>query len=146
MKLDLTEAQRAFQREVRAFFADEYPRDIVAKMRSGQTLTRADQVRAQQALNARGWFGVGWPKEFGGPGWTPVERYLFDEELERADAPNIIPMAVLYIGPIICAFGSPEQQAKWLPDILESRAMWGQGYSEPEAGSDLASLRFSAVR
>lgn len=142
----LTDAQRAFQAEVRTFFEADYPRDILAKMHAGQRLTRDDQVRAQQALNARGWFGVGWPAEHGGPGWTPIERYLFDAELERAGAPNIIPMAVLYIGPIICAFGTPEQQATWLPDILESRAMWAQGYSEPEAGSDLASLRFAAVR
>lgn len=146
MRLELTPAQRAFQADVRHFFTHDYPRDILAKMQAGQRLTRGDQVRAQQALNARGWFGVGWPREHGGPGWSPVERYLFDAELERAGAPNIIPMAVLYIGPIICAFGTPEQQATWLPDILESRAMWAQGYSEPEAGSDLASLSFSAVR
>lgn len=146
MDLDLTAGQREFQATVRAFFASQYPQDIRDKLAAGTHLARADHVRAQQALNSRGWLGVGWPAEFGGPGWTPIERHLFDEELERAGAAMIIPMAVLYIGPIICAFGTPAQQEKWLPDILSSRAMWAQGYSEPEAGSDLASLRFSAVR
>lgn len=75
-----------------------------------------------------------------------MQRYLFDEELERAGAPNIIPMAVIYVGPILIAFGTPEQQRRWLPDILSSRAMWAQGYSEPESGSDLASLSLRADR
>lgn len=146
MDLDVTAAELAFQQEARRFFAEDYPQAILGKMRRGQWLTREDHVESQRALDARGWLGVGWPKEHGGTGWTPIERYLFDEELERAGAPNLIPMAILYIGPIICAFGTPEQQQRWLPDILESRALWAQGYSEPEAGSDLASLRFSAER
>lgn len=146
MQLQLTDTEKAFAAEVRRFFATEYPQDVLAKVQEGSLLSRADQVRAQQALQARGWFGIGWPKTHGGPGWSPTERYLFEQELERAGAPNIIPMAVIYIGPIICAFGTPEQQTRWLPDILESRAMWAQGYSEPESGSDLASLRMAAVR
>lgn len=146
MDLSLSLAEQAFAADVRRFFAEDYPKDILALLRDGRKLTRDDQVRAQQALNAKGWLGVGWPAEHGGTGWTPVERYLFEQELELAGAPSIIPMAVIYIGPIICAFGTPEQQARWLPDILESRAMWAQGYSEPESGSDLASLRMSAVR
>jgi hypothetical protein len=146
MDFEFTEGERAFQLEVRRFFEEAYPQEVLAKTRRGQTLTRDDHVASQCALQSRGWLAVGWPSQFGGPGWTPVERYLFDAELERAGAPNIIPMAIIYIGPIICAFGTAEQQARWLPDILESRALWAQGYSEPEAGSDLASLRFSAVR
>ncbi|GGE00295.1 acyl-CoA dehydrogenase [Polymorphobacter glacialis] len=136
----------AFVDEARIFFERDYPRDIIDKARAGIVLTRDDHVRAQQALQARGWLGVGWPAEHGGPGWTPVRRYLFEQELERAGALSIIPMAVIYIGPIVCAFGTPEQQAHWLPDILESRAMWAQGYSEPESGSDLASLAMTATR
>jgi hypothetical protein len=146
MDLALSPAEQAFAADVRRFFSQEYPQDVLALLRDGRKLTRDDHVRSQQALNAKGWLGVGWPAEHGGPGWTPVERYLFEQELELAGAPSIIPMAVIYIGPIICAFGTPEQQARWLPDILESRAMWAQGYSEPESGSDLASLRMSAVR
>jgi len=146
MRLDYSDQELAFQQEVRAFFATDYPQDVLAKVRRGQALLREDHLASQRALQSRGWLGVSWPKAFGGPGWTPVQRYLFDAELERAGAPNLIPMAIIYIAPIICAFGTPEQQARWLPDILESRALWAQGYSEPEAGSDLASLRFSAVR
>lgn len=146
MQLALSGEEQAFAREVRAFFATDYPQDILAKVREGTPLTRADHLRSQQALQSRGWFGLGWPAEHGGPGWTATERYVFEQELELAGAPGIIPMAVIYIGPIICAFGTAEQQARWLPDILESRAMWSQGYSEPESGSDLASLRMTAVR
>lgn len=146
MDIALTDAEEAFATEVRRFFAADYPQNILEKVRTGSLLTREDHVRSQQALQSRGWLGIGWPREYGGPGWTPTERYLFEQELEAAGAPNIIPMAIIYIGPIICAFGTAEQQSKWLPDILESRAMWAQGYSEPESGSDLASLRMSAVR
>ena len=144
--LKLTDTEEAFKREVRDFFATTYPRRIIDKVRHGYRLDRADHVEAQQALNARGWLGVGWPKANGGTGWNPVERYIFDLELERASAAPIVPMGIIYIGPILCAFGSEQQKAEWLPDILESRSFWAQGYSEPEAGSDLASLRFSAVR
>lgn len=146
MDVALTPSQRAFKESVATFFATEYPQDILRKMREGVSLSRADHVRAQQALNARGWLGVSWPEALGGTGWTEFERYLFEAELERIGAPDVIPMSIHYIGPIICAFGTDEQKAKWLPDILESRAMWAQGYSEPESGSDLASLRMTAVR
>lgn len=146
MDLTLSAEDLAFRAEVRRFFEQDYPKAVLEKLRRGQTLARADHVTSQQALQARGWLGVSWPKEFGGPGWTPIQRYLFDAELERAGAPNLIPMAIIYIGPIICAFGTPQQQARWLPDILESRSLWAQGYSEPESGSDLASLRMSGVR
>lgn len=146
MEIGLTTAERAFAQEARDFFAAEYPQDILEKQRAGSLLTKADHVRSQRALQSRGWFGLGWPKENGGPGWTPTQRYLFEQELERAGAPNIIPMAIIYIGPIICAFGTEVQKTLWLDDILQSRALWAQGYSEPESGSDLASLRMTAVR
>ncbi len=146
MNLSFDPADLAFRDDVRRYFSSAYPVDILAKMRNGELLTRADHVRSQQALNARGWFGVGWPIEHGGPDWTPIRRYIFESELERAGAPGLIPMAVIYIGPIICAFGTEQQKKTWLPDILESRALWAQGYSEPEAGSDLASLSMRAER
>ena len=146
MNLDLSPAEQDFRREVRRFFEEEYPPAILDKVARGQRLDRDDHVASQKALNARGWLGISWPQEYGGTGWSPMQRLIFDEELERVGAPGIIPMAVLYIGPIICAFGSDEQKARWLPDILESRSLWAQGYSEPEAGSDLASLRLEARR
>jgi alkylation response protein AidB-like acyl-CoA dehydrogenase len=134
--LQLTREEEGFRAHVRAFF----------KLRSGQRLTRADHVSSQQALQSRGWLGVSWPVEFGGPGWSATQRYLFEEELERAGAPNLIPMGVIYLGPVLIAFGTAEQQARWLPDILSSRSLWAQGYSEPDAGSDLAALGLNAVR
>jgi alkylation response protein AidB-like acyl-CoA dehydrogenase len=145
MDLRLTAEQEAFRQQVRAFFRSEYPQDLLAKVRANVTLTRDDHVRSQKALENKGWLGVSWPVECGGTGWSEVERYLFEQELEYADAPNIVPMSIRFIGPIICAFGSEAQKTRWLPDILASRAMWAQGYSEPESGSDLASLRMSAT-
>lgn len=146
MDLQYSDTERAFQSEVRSFFSDEFPQQLLRKVRSGQRLVRSDHETGQRALQERGWLAASWPREFGGPGWTPVERYIFEEELERAGAPNLVPMGLIYIGPIICAFGTPDQQARWLPDILSSRSFWAQGYSEPDAGSDLASLQFSARR
>ena len=146
MNLDLSPSDAKFRLEVRRFFETEYPRDILDKAARGQRLGRDDHIASQRALNARGWLGISWPREYGGTGWTPLQRLIFDEELERAGAPNLIPMAILYIGPILCAFGSQAQRDQWLPDILASRSLWAQGYSEAEAGSDLASLRFEARR
>lgn len=143
--LDLPEL-RAFRDDVRQFFAAEYPRAVLDKLRTGQRLEKADHIASQQALNARGWLGVSWPKEYGGTGWTPQQRYIFDCELDLAGAATIIPMGVIYIGPILCAFGTPQQQRDWLPAILESRSFWAQGYSEPGAGSDLAGLGLKAER
>ncbi|WP_176594353.1 acyl-CoA dehydrogenase family protein [Sphingobium sp. EM0848] len=146
MALSLSSSELRFRDDVRRFFAEEYPQEVIAKLAAGVRLSKEDHIASQQALNSRGWLGLGWPTNYGGTGWTPVERYIFDQELDLAGAAPIIPMAVIYIGPIICAFGSEEQKRTWLPDILESRTFWAQGYSEPEAGSDLASLHFSAVR
>lgn len=144
--LDQSGGLDAFRQEVRAFFASEYPRTVLDKVARGERLEKSDHIAAQTALNAKGWLGVGWPKEDGGTGWPPLQRYIFDCELQLAGAPGIIPMSVLYIGPIICAFGTPEQKQTWLPGILGSRDFWAQGYSEPESGSDLASLRMTAER
>lgn len=146
MDIALAPEDRMFADDVRRFFAADYPQDILARVREGVSLSKADHIRSQQALQSRGWLGVGWPAEHGGTGWSPTRRYLYEQALEEAGAPSLIPMAIIYIGPIICAFGTAEQQARWLPDILASRTFWAQGYSEPESGSDLASLRMSAVR
>lgn len=132
--------------QIRDFFKSEYPREILDKQRSGSIFTRVDHIRSQQALQSRGWLASGWPKEHGGPGWDATRRYIFEEEMDRAGVPNLLPMAILYVAPVIYTFGTKDQQRRWLPDILESRTMWAQGYSEPEAGSDLASLRFEATR
>ncbi|GLT00973.1 acyl-CoA dehydrogenase [Sphingobium jiangsuense] len=145
MNLDFTPAEEAFRREVRAFFRNDYPAAVVEKMRRGDPITRADQEQAQRALHARGWLAYAWPAPFG-PGWTAMQRHIFEEEGELAGMAPLSPTSLFYIGPILCRFGTEEQQREWLPAILESRTFWAQGYSEPEAGSDLASLRMTAVR
>ena len=146
MDLDLSAEDVAFREQVRDFFRNDYPAHILEKVEAGRHLTRQDQAESQLALQSRGWLGTGWPVECGGPDWTPFQRYLFAEAREAVGAPAPVPMSIVYIGPIIAAFGSPEQKQRWLPDILNVRSFWCQGYSEPEAGSDLASLTFSAVR
>jgi alkylation response protein AidB-like acyl-CoA dehydrogenase len=136
----------AFRLMVRAYFQNDYPSEILTKVRNGQTLQKSDLVASEQALNARGWVAPGWPKEFGGTGWSISQRFIFDEELETAGAVNVVPMGLLYVAPIIYTFGTQAQKDRWLGDILASKTFWAQGYSEPESGSDLASLRTSAVR
>jgi len=146
VNLNCTPAEEAFRRQVRDFFENEYPRDLLDKVRNGDILGRADHIRSQRALQSRGWLAIGWPQEHGGPGWDATRRYVFEEEMDRAGVPHLLPMAILYVAPVIYTFGSTDQRRRWLPDILESRSLWAQGYSEPEAGSDLASLRFRAER
>jgi alkylation response protein AidB-like acyl-CoA dehydrogenase len=145
MKLQLSEADEAFRAEVRAFFQKEYPQAILAKLANGQTLGKADMVASQKAMSAKGWLAPGWPEAYGGTGWTVTQRFIFDEELERAGARSVSPMGLLYVAPVIYTFGTDAQKARWLDDILSVRTFWAQGYSEPEAGSDLASLRTRAV-
>ena len=145
MNLVFSAEEEAFRQEVRAFFRTDYPASVVEKVRRGDYITRADQELAQRALNGRGWLGYAWPAPHG-PGWTATQRYIFEEEGEMAGMAPLSPTSLFYIGPILCAFGTAQQQSEWLPDILESRTFWAQGYSEPEAGSDLASLRMTAVR
>jgi alkylation response protein AidB-like acyl-CoA dehydrogenase len=135
-----------FRGEVRHFFEHEYPPDLIEKIERGEQLGKRDLQRSEQAYAAKGWLAVDWPVEHGGTGWSPTQKYIFDEELERAGAMNVTPFGLLYVGPVIYTFGNAEQQERWLPDIRESRVLWAQGYSEPEAGSDLASLRCRADR
>jgi len=146
MDVSMSAADEAFRQEVRTYFATEYPQAIIAKLANGQTLTKADMVASEKALGAKGWLAPGWPERYGGAGWTVTQRFIFDEELENAGAPNVSPMGLLYVAPVIYTFGSQVQKDRWLADILASRTFWAQGYSEPEAGSDLASLRTRAER
>ena len=146
MNISMSAEDEAFRQEVRAYFRGEYPQAIIAKLANGQTLTKADLVAGEQAMSAKGWLAPGWPKDYGGAGWSVTRRFIFDEELENAGAPNVSPMGLLYVAPVIYTFGTQAQKDRWLGDILASRTFWAQGYSEPEAGSDLASLRMRAER
>ncbi|MDJ0905033.1 MAG: acyl-CoA dehydrogenase family protein [Woeseiaceae bacterium] len=144
MRVTFTADELAFQDDVRAFFRDEMPAGIAAKQRLGVPLEREDFIRFQKALFAKGWAGYNWPVEYGGTGWSPVQKYIFGVEMAAANAPGIIPFGLGMVGPVIYTFGSAEQKQRFLPDILESNVWWCQGYSEPGAGSDLASLKTRA--
>ena len=135
MRLERSQADLEFRQKVRAFFETQYPQDVIDRNRRGVLTTREDHVRGQSALNAVGWLAPGWPKEHGGAGFDPVQRFIFEQEYERAGALPLQPMGIIYVAPVIYTFGTAAQKAMWLPDILESRSFWAQGYSEPEAGS-----------
>ncbi len=109
-------------------------------------LDKADYVRWQKLLHDRGWAVGHWPARYGGQGWSAVERYIFDEETALAGAPWLTPFGIAYAGPVIYTFGSEEQKSRFLPGIRTTDTWWCQGYSEPSAGSDLASLRTRAER
>ncbi len=146
MDITFTAGEIAFQNEVRAFFDDDYPQDILEKNRDRQTISAEDMVRSQKALYARGWIAPNWPVEYGGTGWSPSERYIFETEMARSGAPRIVPFGLSMVGPIIYTYGNEAQKKRFLPGILESNDWWCQGFSEPGAGSDLASLSTTAKR
>ncbi|MGY2491737.1 acyl-CoA dehydrogenase family protein [Cupriavidus sp. CP313] len=145
MRLTFSPAEEAFRQEVRAFVKERLPADIKRKVELGLRLEHADYVNWFRILEARGWLTPGWPVEHGGPGWTHVQRYLFDEETMLGGAPRIIASGIQMLGPVLIAFGTPEQKARYLPDIRQSNTWWAQGFSEPGAGSDLAAVRTTAV-
>ncbi len=148
MDLSYSADDLAFQAEVRAFLAD----NLNARLREGAANTPSvfvepDITREWQSILAeRGWLATFWPVEDGGTGWTAVQKYLFERECALAGAPSLPVMGLKLVGPVICRFGTPEQKARFLPRILSGADYWCQGYSEPGAGSDLASLRTRAER
>jgi alkylation response protein AidB-like acyl-CoA dehydrogenase len=146
MNLDFTPEEIAFRDEVRRFIAENYPKDVRAKQEAGEELGREDYLAWHRILAKRGWAAPAWPVEYGGPGWTPTQKYIFGEELARAGAVIILPFGVNMVAPVIQTFGTPEQKARFLPPLLAGDVWWCQGYSEPGAGSDLAGLSTRAVR
>ncbi|HUW37914.1 MAG TPA: acyl-CoA dehydrogenase family protein, partial [Rhodocyclaceae bacterium] len=144
MDLGFSAAENAHREAVRAFVRDELPSHIRHKVMNGLHLTRDDHLAWQRSLFRRGWGGPSWPKEFGGPGWTPTELYIFEEECAAGGAPRLISFGQRMIAPVLMAFGSKAQQERHLPRIMAAEAWWCQGFSEPGAGSDLASLKTRA--
>lgn len=148
MNLDFSAAELAFRDEVRAFLDAE----LTPLLRQGQRATptvfvEPDIGRQWQAiLHAKGWLAYNWPVEHGGTGWSPVQRYIFERECALADAPNLPVLGLKLLAPVLHRFGTPEQQRHYLPRILSGEDYWCQGFSEPQAGSDLANLRTRAVR
>jgi len=146
MNLNFTTEELAFQQEVRQFLRDELPPHIVAATASTASVFVEKDIALQwQAiLAAKGWAVPQWPEEHGGPGWTPTQKYIFSKECYRAGAPMLVPLGLLMLAPVIMAFGTEAQKAEYLPKILSGEHYWCQGYSEPGAGSDLASLKLKA--
>ena len=146
MDLAFTAEEQKFADEVRAFVKANLPADTRDKVKNGKHLGRDDYMRWQQALGKKGWLVYTWPKKHGGPGFTPAERYIFENICAEEYAPGIIPFGTKMVGPVIYTFGTEEQKAKYLDPIRMSTVWWCQGYSEPGSGSDLASLRTKAEK
>ncbi len=146
MDLNFTAEELSFRAEIRQWVADNLPQDISAKVHQAQRLDKSDLQRWAKILGKQGWHGWAWPKQFGGPGWNAVQRHLFEEECALAGAPRIVPFGPVMVAPVIMAFGTPEQQQRFLPGIMSGEVWWSQGYSEPGSGSDLASVKCKAER
>ncbi|NNF16659.1 MAG: pimeloyl-CoA dehydrogenase large subunit [Gammaproteobacteria bacterium] len=146
MHVTFSDSEQQFQTEVREFFSQEYPQDVLQKMHDGIMLEKEDFVRGQKAIYEKGWAGVNWPEEYGGTGWSATQKHIFYEEMAAANCPSIVPFGLSMVGPVIYTYGSEAQKQKFLPGILSSDEWWCQGYSEPGSGSDLASLKMRAER
>ena len=146
MNKKIREKAQRLQDEVRRFCREEMPAALLDKAHRHQVLDKADYVQWMQLLHAKGWVAGHWPVEHGGQEWSSLERFVFEDELARQGCPWIIPFGVKYVGPVIYSFGSEAQKQRFLPGILSTEEFWAQGYSEPNAGSDLAGLRTQAVR
>ena len=146
MNAEFTKQELAFQDEVRTFLQSEFPKDYRSKIDANIRLSKEEIVDWQKILYRKGWAAPSWPEEFGGTGWSQIQKHIFANEMGSIGAPEPVPFGMKMVAPIIMAYGSDEQKARFLPDILESNVWWCQGYSEPNAGSDLASLKTSAVR
>nr|WP_217356758.1 acyl-CoA dehydrogenase family protein [Ruegeria arenilitoris] len=144
--MNYTDEEKAFRDEVRGFLAEKLPKEISDKIRAGRNIGKEGYEWWHATLNERGWLNFNWPKEFGGAEWNAVQRHIFEEECAAAYAPRIVPFGLSMLGPVLQKFGSKEQQDYFLPRILNGEHWWCQGYSEPGAGSDLASLKTRAVR
>ncbi len=144
MDLRFTPEENAFRDEVRAFFKANLPERIREKAAEGIRYVKDDIVTWQRILNKKGWAVPHWPKEWGGTGWSAVQLYIFKEEMQQAPAPEPLPFGTMMVGPVIIAFGREDQKKKYLPRIANLDDWWCQGFSEPGAGSDLASLKTSA--
>lgn len=145
MNLEFTEEEKAFRAEVREFIENNYPQNIDSRGVRDE-LSREDMLAWHKILGKKGWSVPAWPTEYGGTDWTPTQRYIWSEENARKNTVMPLPFGVAMVGPVIYTFGNEEQKAQHLPGIRSGDVWWCQGYSEPGAGSDLASLKTTAVR
>ncbi len=146
MDLRFTPEEAAFREEVRAFIRESLPADIRERMRLGHSARKEDIVAWQRILNRKGWATYPWPKEYGGPGWSAVQRMIFLDENALAPAPDLSPFNITMIGPVLIQFGTEPQKRRFLARAANLDDWWCQGFSEPGAGSDLAALKTAARR
>jgi len=146
MDLNYSADERAFRAEVRAWLRDNLPGDLRDKVLRYAELSRDDLVRWHRILAGKRWIAPAWPEQWGGTGWSLIQRHIFDEECGYAGAPPLVPFGLAMCAPVLFAFGTDAQKARFIPRIYRGDDLWCQGYSEPGAGSDLASLRTAAVR
>jgi len=146
MDLRFTPEEIAFREEVRTFIKENLPADIHHRMKLGHSPRKEDTVRWQRILAAKGWAGLSWPKEHGGTGWSAIQKMIFLEENQAAPAPELSSFNITMIGPVLIQFGTEAQKKRFLPRALTTEDWWCQGFSEPGAGSDLASLKTAAKR
>ena len=146
MQLELSDEMKAFRDEMRTFFTTEVSEEIRTAVAEGRELTKEQHVESMHTLNAAGLAVPHWPEEWGGRGWSDLQRHIWHEELQRACVPVPLVFNASMIGPVIAHFGTEEQKQKFLPKTAKLDIWWSQGFSEPDAGSDLASLRCSGVR
>jgi hypothetical protein len=146
MQLELSAEDAAFQDEMRVFYTTQVAQDIRDTVTERRELSKDQIVRSQRTLNAAGLAVPHWPEEWGGRGWSPLRRHIWHEEMQRACVPPPNAFNTSMVGPVIAAFGSQEQKERFLPRTANLDIWWSQGFSEPDAGSDLASLRTTAVR
>jgi alkylation response protein AidB-like acyl-CoA dehydrogenase len=132
---------QAFRNEIEAFVQKNCPQDIRKLVAENRKLSREPWSRWQKILHQHGWGAPNWPKELGGTGWNPKQQAIYGEVLAKNDCPAQYHHGLRHIGPVLIEFGSPEQKSRYLPGILDGSDWWCQGYSEPNAGSDLASLK-----
>ena len=146
MELAFTPEHESFRREVRSWIQEALPADLRAKAEVDANFEMEEVMRWHRILHQRGWVAPHWPVEHGGPGLDPTRRFILTEELELAGTPALSPFGLGMVGPLLIQFGTPAQKQRFLPRILSGEEVWCQGYSEPNAGSDLASLRTSAIK
>ena len=146
MDLRFTAEEIAWRDEVRAFIDAELDPALRERMRVGFSPTKQETIDWQRKLNKKGWACPGWPEEWGGAAWTPVQRLIFNEAIQSAPAPDLQGFNITMLGPVLAHFGTPEQKAYFLPRAANLDDWWCQGFSEPGAGSDLASLKTAAKR
>ena len=146
MRLQLSDEDVAFREKMRTFFTTKVSKEIRDTVAARHDLSKEQIVQAQQTLNAEGIAVPNWPVEWGGKDWTPLQRHIWHEEMQLANVPIPLAFNASMVGPVIAAFGSQELKERFLPKTANLDIWWSQGFSEPDAGSDLASLRTTAVK